>query len=81
MKRYEKGGLQETQAQNKIGVERRGQGVALVKSLDNAPAGLVQLGIIDGDAYKRAFTLGQGSFPNRVEELLGVPLGAAVHVV
>jgi len=55
--------------------------VALMKGLDNTPAGLVQLGIVHGDAHKGAFAKGQGAFPDRVEELLRIRLGAAVQVV
>src|ERR1700681_1099353 len=62
-------------------MEGRRQGIALVESLRNTPAGLGQAGVINGHTHQTAGAVVQSAAQNGGKQLLGLPLAARMEKV
>ena len=77
----EQGGLKEPKSQNRIGVEGRRKRVAPMERLLDAPAGLMQLGVVHGHAHEPSRTQFQTSLEDGGKQPLRLPLHARVQEV
>ena len=81
VQRDEQRGLKETKPQDKIGVKRRRERVALIEGLVNAATGLVQLGVVHGHAHESSRTQPERPFKDRGEQSLRLPVHARAQEI